>query len=384
MLRATILGLLLMLSGCKTMSDTYDRWFGKPQPAVKPAELVALTPTASLRVLWQASVGDAGKSMFFPQIDDKVVYAVGVGGQIAGFEIGSGAQTTRFDAGQPLSAGVGAGAGLIVVAGAKGEVLAFERSGKPLWKIQLSGEILAPPAVSGSIVVVRSGDGRIYGLNAANGSRKWVYQRATPPLTLRSFAGVLVYRGGVFAGLTGGRMAAMALETGNLGWEGIVATPRGTTELERVADVTSLPVVDERQACAVAYQGRVACFDVLRGTTIWARDLSSVSGMGADERNLYITDDRNAIVALSKTNGASVWKQDKLSGRGVTAPLAIGRYVAVGDFQGYVHLLSRDDGAFAARIATGGSPILAPPLALDASTFLVQAQSGSIYAIRIE
>jgi outer membrane protein assembly factor BamB len=144
-----------------------------------------------------------------------------------------------------------------------------------------------------------------------------------------------------------------------------VALPRGTTELERVADVASLPLVDEQRACAVAFQGRIACFDAASGNAVWARELSSAAGMSSDGRNVYITDDKNAIVALDKSNGSSLWKQDKLAGRGVSGPLAFGRYIVVGDLEGYVHFLQRDDGSFVGRIATDGSPIKAAPAALD-------------------
>jgi len=177
---------------------------------------------------------------------------------------------------------------------------------------------------------------------------------------------------------------ALSAATGNVGWDSVVALPRGTTELERVADVMGLPVVDADRVCAVAYQGRVGCFDTQTGTTIWARDMSSIAGMDADHRGAYITDDKNAVIALDKANGGSLWKQDKLSGRGVSAPLAFGRFVVVGDFQGYVHFLSREDGAFAARIATDGSAIGAPPVALDNDSILVQTRNGGVFAISLQ
>ena len=213
---------------------------------------------------------------------------------------------------------------------------------------------------------------------------KWFYQRTAPALSVRSHAGVVVERGAVFAGFPGGRLVAMALGNGNVGWESVVALPRGTTELERVADITSLPIVDGGQVCAVAFQGRVACFDLLRGTTLWARDMSSVAGMTADSRNVYITDEKGAVIALDKTNGASVWKQDKLKGRNVSGPLAFGRYVVVGDYQGYVHFLSREDGSFVARIATDGSEIGAPPVMLNRDSFVVQTRNGGVYAITVQ
>lgn len=372
-----------LLSGCQTVSDMYDGWFGTA-PKQKAAELVQFQARATARILWQGSVGSAEHSAFYPAVSGNTVYAAGASGQIAGFAANTGDNTVRFVAGTPLSGGAGAGAGLVLAGTAKGEVLAFEPTGKPAWKTQLSGEVLSPPTAADGVVVVRTGDGRIHGLNAADGKQRWVYQRALPSLAVRSYAGVVVHRGAVFAGFPGGRLVAIALATGVVGWEAVVALPKGATELDRVTDVTSYPVVDGTQVCAVAFQGRVACFDLIRGETQWARDASSIAGMTLDARNAYITDERSAVQALDRNGGASLWKQDKLNGRWATAPLAMGRYVIVGDFEGYVHVLSREDGAFVARVATDGSAIRVPPVALDLSTFLVQTRNGGVYAISVQ
>jgi outer membrane protein assembly factor BamB len=373
----------ISLAGCSSVGNLYDRWFGS-RPATKPAPLVAFTPSAQARVAWQANVGSADRNVFFPAVSGNTVYAAGAAGQIAAFEAKSGKPVSRIDVGQRLSSGVGASGSLLVVGTGKGEVLAFDAGGKRLWRAQLSGEVLAPPAVEGTLVVARAGDGRIYGLDALDGKRRWVYQRSTPALSLRSHSGVVVERGAIFAGFPGGRLVALAASTGNLGWDSVVALPRGATELERVADVIGLPAVDGDRVCAVAYQGRVACFDTQSGTTIWARDMSSVSGLDADHRGAYITDDKNAIVALDKANGGSLWRQDKLFGRGVGAPLAFGRFVVVGDYEGFVHFLSREDGSFAARVATDGSAIGAPPVALDTSSIVVQTRNGGVFAIVVQ
>ena len=255
-------------------------------PAHPPAELTEIQPTATLKILWQGSVGSAEKNSFFPQAFGSVVYAAGADGSVTGFDKASGRPTVSIDAGERVSGGVGVGGGLVLLGTPKGRVLAFEREGKPLWQAQLSGEVLAPPEAQEGIVVARTGDGRIHGLDAATGKRRWMYQRATPALygahLCRAWWCV---QGGVFAGFPGGRLVALALANGNIGWEAVVALPRGTTELERVADVTSLPVIDGQQVCAAAFQGRVACFDAFRGTLLWARDVSSVAGI-ADGRAL--------------------------------------------------------------------------------------------------
>jgi len=375
---------ILLLGGCQTVGDAYDSWFGRSRPAQKPAELTAIQPTAVPKIVWQGNVGGAGNDAFFPAAAGNVVYAGGAGGQIGGFDVASGRQVTRIEVGQRISGGVGSGGAMVLAGTSKGEVLAFGRDGKQIWKVQVSGEVLAPPVMQDGIVVVRAGDGRLFGLDAVDGRRKWTYQRATPALSVRNHAGVVVDRGAVFAGFAGGRLVAITLSNGNVGWESVVALPRGATELERVADITSLPVVDGRQVCAVAFQGRVACFDLLRGTTLWARDMSSVAGMDVDSGYVYITDDKDAVVALDKTSGASIWKQSKLANRNVSGPLALGRYVVVGDLQGYVHFLSREDGSFAARIATDGSAIGAPPVALNSNSLVVQTRNGGVFAISVQ
>lgn len=371
-----------LLCGCQTLGDAYDSVFGSSKPKI-PA-LAPIQPTATATILWQANVGAAEKSVFFPVVSSGIVYAAGRAGQIAGFEAATGNSVSSFEAGQRIAAGVGVGSGLILVGSDQGEVLAFTHQGQPAWKAKIPGELLAPPEADQGVAVVRAGNNQIYGLNAGDGKQRWAYQRATPSLSVRAHAGVVLHRGGVFAGFAGGRLVALALPSGTVGWESVVALPRGTTELERVADITSLPAIDGTQVCAVAFQGRVACFDLLRGTQRWARDVSSAAGLAIDARYMYVADDKGALLALDKTNGASIWKQDKLAGRILSAPLSLGAHVIVGDVEGYVHIVSRDTGAFEARVATDGSAIAAPPVALDRSSFVVQTTNGGVFAIHVQ
>jgi outer membrane protein assembly factor BamB len=376
--------MLAALGGCETVSNAYDRLVHGGTAAQPPAELVVIKPSATPRAVWQGGVGSSEKNVFFLALAGNLVYAAGASGQITGFDAIKGGAVARMEAGERVSGAVGTGGGMVFAGTPRGEVLAFDGQGKPLWKARLSGEVLAPPIAQDGVVIARSGDGRIYGLDAADGKRRWVYQRPTAvPLTVRTHVGVIAYRGGIFAGFPGGRLVALAISNGNVAWEGVVAIPRGATELERVADVTSLPVVDGQQICAVAFQGRVACFDAASGTPLWSREASSVAGLALDARYLFLTDVKDAVVALDKASGASIWKQDKLSGRRVSGPLVFRRFVVVGDYQGYLHFLSREDGSFAARIPTDGSPISAPPIALDLTSFLVQTRNGGVFAITV-
>jgi outer membrane protein assembly factor BamB len=239
--------------------------------------------------------------------------------------------------------------------------------------------VLAAPAVGDGLVVLRASDNRLIALTAADGARRWIYQRATPPLALRSFSGVTVEGGAVLAGFPGGKLVAINLANGGALWELTVANPRGSTELERVADVAGTPVLGQRDICAVTYQGRAACFDVTNGNALWTREFSSSVGLDRDARYVFITDDADAVHALDAYSGASVWKQDALARRHVSRPLALGDFVVVADAEGYVHLLRHEDGAFAARVRADDSPIVAEPRRLG-DGFVVQSADGRLRA----
>lgn len=384
MLRAPLASLLVLsLAGCAGFGESISTGFGlwgSSDPAEKPAPLLEIKQTLAVATQWKAGIGGASDYVFTPAVQDGSVYAAAHDGSIARFDAQSGKQLWRTVAGKKLSAGVGVGSGLVLVATRKGEVLAYDLDGKAVWESRVSSEVLSAPQAAENLVVVRAADGQIFGLDARDGKRKWVYQRALPSLAIRSHAGVVVMRGGVFAGYAGGKLVALSLTNGVLGWEASVAQPRGATELERIADVTSQPVVDGNSICAVAYQGRVACFEITSGNLIWAREMSSVSGLSMDASSLYVSDIRGAVHALDKSSGASMWKQDKLLNRRLSAPVAKGKHVAVADLEGYVHFLSREDGSFAARVPTDGSAIAATPLLLE-QDLLLQTRNGGLFAL---
>jgi len=242
--------------------------------------------------------------------------------------------------------------------------------------------VLAPPAVGQGLVLVRSVDNRIFAFGDEDGKRRWVYQRAPASLIVRSPAGMTIVGDTAFAGFSGGKLAAIALSNGGVRWEATVALPKGATELERVTDVVGEPVVQGREVCAVAYQGRVACYEITNGRQIWARELSSLTGVSLDARYAFVSDDRGAVHALDRTNGRSVWKQDRLTHRQLSLPRSAGGAVAVGDLEGYVHFLARESGAFVARHATGGGAVRAAPLSLS-SSLLVQTQNGTLIALAL-
>jgi len=381
-LSAMALG-VLALSACTTIKEFMPtlpapsmRWLIDPK---KPGPLPELKASATATISWQGQVGSAGPG-FSPTVLSDAIYAAAEDGTVVRLDPANGRNVWRVSAGQKLSAGAGADATLVVVGTDKGEVLAFLPDGKPAWKARVSTEVVAPPRVADGVVIVFTGDGNLHALNAADGTRKWVSQRVTPALIVRNYAGGVVRRGGLFFGTPGGHLLAMDVQTGIIGWDATVANPKGATELERIADVTSLPLVLEKDVCAIAYQGRVACFDLARGTLQWSRDISSLNNMAADAKYIYITDDKGNVHALDRSTGASVWKQELLAPRKIGAPQMVGDYVGAVDPEGYLHLLSPVNGAYVGRLATDGKSATAQP-ELMLTGALWQSTSGTLFAV---
>jgi outer membrane protein assembly factor BamB len=377
------LALTFGLAGCGTVGG----WFGfgdNVAAKAKPAELVDFKPSATLARAWEAQVGAGKPYVFAPGSDGEAIYAAGKDGRLARIDLTSGREVWRIDAGTPLSAGVGVGAGLVVVASPKGDVLAYRAAdGKPAWTTRLPGEILTVPAISEAGVAVRTIDGKITLLDSADGKKKWVTGRTLPSLVLRAPGELLAAGTAIHAGYPGGKLVAYSMRNGAPVWEASVAQARGATEIERIADVTGALVADARMVCGVAYQGRLSCFDIVNGNPIWSREFSGLGGVAQDGGNLYAADDKDVVLAFDKQRGSALWKQAALSGRALATPAPLGRHVAVADAQGVVHLLSSADGALAARASTDGSPVTGRMLALDKG-LVVQTANGGVYAFKIQ
>ncbi len=386
-IRLSILSIAVVagLTGCAGVTKNMNpaNWFSSSTPVEKPAALVDFKPSAVVKTNWHAGVGESKQIAFAPAIVIDSLYAANAKGQLTRLNPATGKTDWQVDTGTPLTAGVGASIDNEYVGTSRGDVIAYDDTGKKRWTTHLSSTVLGVPKAAEGIVVVRTEDGHIYGLSADDGVQKWMYQRVLPALILRSQASLLVTKGAIFAGFPGGKLVALALDTGNVGWEVNVAQPRGSSEIERVSDVTSMPVIDDKQVCAVAYQGRVACFEIRTGTLLWAKEISSTAGLAMDMDNIYVSDTKGNVVALDKTRGTSVWKQTQLQNRRLTAPRRIGNYLAVGDFEGYVHLMALDDGHMVARAATDGSAIISQPQD-KSDNIVVQTAKGGIYALTVQ
>ena len=353
---------------------------GSSRPPIPPLPQL---PREALRApLWQRGLGGADVPLALqPAYVEGALYAASAGGDVVRLDPATGGEVWRVALRTPISGAIGARADRVAVGTASGEVVLLASDGKILWRVRVSSEVTSPPLVREDLVIARSADGRIAGLDAKSGERRWLFERTPPALVVRGYSGFTTQGPALFTGLAGGRLVAIAAATGAPLWEASVSVPKGTTEIERMTDVIGAPWSSSNQVCAASYQGRVACFDRATGNALWAKDISSASGLTGDPRYLYVSDDKGAVLALDASTGTTAWRDDRLVGRALSAPLIDGTELVVGDMQGYVHFLDAQSGALLARGSTG-DPIDVPAIAIP-SGVLVQNRDGTLAAFAL-
>ncbi|GGE62656.1 MAG TPA: outer membrane protein assembly factor BamB [Paenalcaligenes hominis] len=349
--------------------------FSAKDPRFEPAPLVDFEAGAAAQIRWSTSIGKGAGFGFIPAVSGDRVYAATPSGQLSQIDLQSGRVLWTKNVAKRLSAGVGADGTTVAVASQDGSVLAFDNTGNELWQVKASSEVNVPPAVGHGVVVVRSSDYRIQAFDVRSGELLWSLQRPGPALALKTNVKMEIVDGLVVAGMPNGRMMLIDAASGAVQWEGVVSQSRGATDLERINDVVGGPVIVGPLLCGSSYQGRVVCFDLSDGgVPVWQNDFSTTTGITTDGRLVFGSNQRDVVTAFALEEGTVVWSQDALRNRKLSGPAVIHNQVAVGDYQGYVHFLSRSDGRLLGRVGVGSGAIVSP---LVSTPFGVLVQSGN-------
>ncbi len=350
----------------------------------KPTELVKIHAQFVPKRVWSVALGHAEPKLqlgLAPAIDGTRVYAANAVGDVVALDVANGHRLWRHRLKMPLAGGTGAGGGLVLACGTGGVVVALAASdGSERWRAQLSSEVLAAPVVATDLVLVRTVDGKLYALEAAGGKQRWVADQQVPRLTLRGTSKPVVAGELAISGFDNGRLMAVTLAAGNPAWDVAVGQPRGSSELQRLIDIDSPPAVDGDDVFAVAFQGRAVRLAHDTGLEIWSHEVSSYRGLVADALGVYVSTAEGEVIKLDRASGAQRWDQKALLRRSLSAPVLQGHAVVVADFEGVIHWLSTEDGAFLAR-AKGGSRISAAPQ-ISGELVLVQTDKGRLEAWR--
>lgn len=379
-----LVGVSLSLSSC-----SWGIWdFMRDKKERRPDELVDFSEEVRLRRNWSVNVGSGQGDTFNrlkPVLSGGVIYAAGNNGLVVAVNADDGKRVWRKDLDVEISGGVGASNGLVLVGTEESTVYALDAAtGELKWESAVSSEVLSAPVTDGRVVVAQSIDGRITGLNASNGQQLWTYDSPVPALSLRGTSTPLIVDNFVISAQAGGSVISLATDNGTLRWEERVAIPTGNSDIDRLVDIDGELVVGENNLLLVpSYQGYFSAIDVNTGQTRWRVEESSFVGASYGFGNAYVVNEEDTITAYRVGQDMPAWTNDQMSLRQLSAPLGFSNYVAVGDKEGYVHLLAQSDGRFVGRQKVDGDGVRSHMLA-QGNTLYVYGNSGTLASYTVQ
>jgi outer membrane protein assembly factor BamB len=357
----------------------------------KPTPLENYTPKIAARQVWELRMGGSGSGLggvlgfgglgypMVPSVRDGVLFVASGDGEIYALNADTGAEQWRARVGGPISAGVGSDGRFVSVVTRGNEVVTFDK-GREVWRKRVASAVVTPPLVAGERVFVMGVDRVVNAFDALDGRRLWTYAKPGDALTL-SQAGVLGAFGNNLLVGQGQRLMALDPLRGTAQWEVAMATPRGTNEVERLADLLGPAVRQGDRVCARAFQSAVACADAAKGSLLWSRNVGGVNAVGSDADLVFGADASDRISAWRASSGDVAWTNEKLLYRGLSGFVAAGPNVVFGDSDGFVHFLSAATGEQQLRLPTDGKAVVGVPLLVNGS-LIVTTQGGGVYAFR--
>ncbi|EAQ99486.1 outer membrane protein assembly factor BamB [Congregibacter litoralis] len=382
--KAALLTLLVTLAGCETVSGFFE--MGDDEDPQQPAELQDIENQLNVRKLWSVGVGDGqgdGLYKLQPIIDGDTIYVASAEGEVRAVDRNNGDTIWRQRLDLDLSGGVGHYEDALFLGGNDGLVMRLDATtGETLWTSEVSGEVLAAPQSNGRVVVAQTYDGRLYGFDFETGEQQWRYDSNLPVLTIRGTSTPILDGGVVYAGFATGRVLAFDALDGTIRWEARVAIPQGRSEIERIVDVDGTMALAGTELYVASYQGRIAALDTRTGRKIWQRNVSAFYGVSQGFGNVYIAEESGTITAFLRNGQGIRWEQPALAWRGLSRPIPVSSYLAVVDFEGYLHLLSQVDGEFLARVRPDSDGARADMLAVG-TVLYVYSNGGKLIAYDI-
>ena len=367
---------LAVLAGCST-SDTFEQ----------PAPVPEISSSVGLESVWTMDVGDGHDDKFLylaPLNTGDRLYAASADGEVYAVGSENGEVFWSRDLDEQISAGVGGDQGNLYVVSRDAELMALSREdGSALWEQPLPNEVLASPQSNGRLVVAQTIDGKVLAFDAATGEQAWQYDSDVPVLSIRAAASPLVGADLVLAALANGKLMAISTETGQPVWQYEVGQPQGRTELERLVDVAGEPLILESAAMIVGYQGKLALIDLQTGQEIWSRPASSLQSPMIGNGNIFVAGANGDITAYRGSDRRELWVQDRLSWRQPTQPVVFEDYLLIGDFEGYIHMLSLEDGSLVGQLEFDDEGLRVPFQRLQNGNLLVYGNSGKLSVLKL-
>ena len=132
---------------------------------------------------------------------------------------------------------------------------------------------------------------------------------------------------------------------------------------------------------AASYQGNITAINLREGRPAWQENISTTKDLTSNGNRVIAVDEEDVIKAFGIATGAILWEQGDLKLRKLTSPASIRNSIAVGDLEGYVHLLDAKNGKFLGRKKVSRKPIV--ELSSERNFLLAVDESGKLFKLSL-
>lgn len=363
------------------------------------AELTEIEEQFEPEVIWDEGIGD-GVEHYFSRLSPAIAYGkiftadrlgdayaldLATGDELWSIDLSDvNDERSFFDdrVSARIAGGASTGYDKVVWGSENGDVFALNaETGELEWHVKVPGEVISKPEFDSNLVIINTASGVLVALDVTTGEEVWKTEQSVPPLSLRGVSGVTINSGGVFVGLASGEVGVFIIENGQQGWTKEIGEPSGSTELQRIVDVDVTPVIFGDKVFAISANGNLAAIDLRSGREVWKRKYSSYRKLTISGNQIFATDIQGHLYAINRNSGMELWSNLALTNRGTTGAVSVGDYVVVGDFEGYLHWMSKDDGTIVARHHVDSSGIYVTPIVHEGLLY-VQSRDGDLEVIK--
>ena len=286
-----------------------------------------------------------------------------------------------------ISGGVSVCNQYVAVGSENGYLYVLNRqNGSLYFKNYIGTEIVTAPAFSesGSTIFVLDSNGGIHAFDLMTREKMWVSGDSSHNLHLRSQSRPIAVGDEILiVGTPSGRVMIISQLDGFILSQVTVGQNNGSSDLDRISDVSSTPLLLGNNMYTTAYNAGFVQYSFAKEAIIGRLAYHSSKDIAYDENYFVITGDNGHIHCVRRADNVEVWTNTALSNRNVTPPTIYGNYVVVGDYEGYIYFISLDTGKIETKLDHSVSPIYVAPL-ISGNNIILCPSDGRIEVYRYD
>lgn len=361
-----ITGIVFSLSSCSYIDDFV---FGKDNTP-KPHTLPLVNVKIPIVSLWSSDIGVTNKQSSTPDLQPAQsggrIYVATSTGVLTTLQVKTGAKIWQQKTHLNFLAGPILTQNYVIITADDASVYLFDKTdGHQVKRLSVINDVLSKPLVHHNVLYTKTISGVVTAFDLKTGAKRWSYSHGSPEIILKASSSPVIYKHMLIVGFSDGSLLGLDPDKGTILFQQHLTYPRGASEVERLVDIDTNPLVDGQYAYVASFQGEIGSYSLEQMNFQWHKMASTYHDLAISGHTLLMVSTNDVIWAFDKNNGQVLWKQKGLIARGVSAPVVRKNTLFVADKFGYIHGLDIKTGEFVSQFNLKSRATSAPVINQD-------------------